>query len=168
MQNLLTIFRKWSTFLSIGFLLAFSLKGIAVFSQIQSVNTVQNLSFGAFTQGEGGGTVIIANDGSRSTTGSVIALNLGMSYFEAVFELEAPEGTIISILNGPDAILTGSNGGSMSLNIGDSSPGAPFISSVAPPALTEVRIGGTLSVGDASASPPGIYSGTFYVTFNNE
>lgn len=137
-------------------------------SQIQSVNTIQNLSFGAFTQGSSGGTIIINNDGSRNASGTIVPLNLGAAYFQAIFEVEAPEGTVISILNGPDAILTGSNGGSMSLKIGNSDPASPFISTVVPPLKTQISVGGTLTVGTPQQSPPGNYSGTFYITFNNE
>lgn len=132
------------------------------------VYTIQNLAFGAFYHGNTGGSVIIESDGSRSTTGDLVALNLGISYFNAIFEIEAPPGTIVSILNGPDATLTGSNGGSMSLSIGTSSPAAPFSTVLAPPSRTQVNIGGTLTVGNNAASPPGNYTGTFYITFNHE
>jgi hypothetical protein len=132
------------------------------------VYTIQNLSFGAFYHGNTGGTVIIESDGSRSTTGDIVALNLGITYFNAIFEIEAPPGTIVSILNGPDATLTGSNGGSMTLSIGTSSPVAPFSTTLSPPSRTQVNIGGTLTVGNNTASPPGSYTGTFYITFNNE
>lgn len=130
------------------------------------VYTIQNLAFGAFYHGNTGGTVMIASDGSRSATGDIVLLNLGISYFNAIFEIEAPPGSIISILNGPDATLTGSNGGSMTLNIGSSSPVSPFSTTLSPPSRTQVNIGGTLTVGNNAASPPGSYTGTFYITFN--
>lgn len=132
------------------------------------VYTVQNLAFGAFCHGNTGGSVMLTSNGSRSTTGDVIALNLGIQFFNAIFELEAPPGTIVSILNGPDATLTGSNGGAMTLSLGTSSPMAPFSTIVSPPSRTQVNIGGTLTVGNNAASPPGAYTGTFYITFNHE
>jgi hypothetical protein len=132
------------------------------------VYTIQNLAFGAFYHGNTGGSIIIENDGSRSTTGDLVALNLGITYFNAIFEIEAPPGTIVSILNGPDATLTGSNGGSMTLSIGTSSPATPFSTTLPPPSRTQVNIGGTLTVGNNAASPPGAYTGTFYITFNHE
>jgi hypothetical protein len=137
-------------------------------SQITSVTTIQNLSFGAISQGNSGGTVIINSSGSRTTTGSVVPINLGISYFQAIFEIEAPRGTIVSILNGPDATLTGSNGGTMSLHIGIAEPGTPFQTDVEPPGKTQVSVGGTLTIGDAATSPPGNYNASFYITFNNE
>ena len=133
-----------------------------------TIYTVQHMSFGAFSIGNSGGTVVIANNGTRTVTGDVLALNLGTSYFQAIFDVEAPIGAIVSILNGADATLTGSNGGSMLMRIGNSDPTSPFIITVAQPARTPVKIGGTLTVGNSAANPPGNYSGTFYITFNLE
>lgn len=133
-----------------------------------SVYTIQNLSFGAFSHGNTGGNVIISNSGTRSVTGDVIPLNMGVQYFHAIFEIDAPQGSIISILNGPDATLTGSNGGSISLQIGNSDPASPFTITVPQPVRTQVNIGGTLTVGSPAANPPGTYTGTFYITFNQE
>ena len=132
------------------------------------VTTYQHLKFGAFTQGASGGTVVISNTGSRSVTGTVVGLNLGITYYQAIINVEAPPGSLISITNGPDATLTGSNGGSITLHIGNSSPGSPFSTSIPPPGVTPVNIGGTLTVGNSTAAPPGAYSGTFYITFNQE
>jgi len=132
------------------------------------VYTYQNLKFGAFTQGASGGTVVVGADGTRSVTGTVVALNLGITYFQAIFNVEAAPGSLISITNGADATLTGSNGGSITLHIGSSDPGSPFNTTVSPPATTTVNIGGTITVGNSTAAPPGAYSGTFSVTFNQE
>lgn len=133
-----------------------------------SVYTVQNMNFGAFAPGSAGGTVTLSPDGLRSTAGTIVPLNLGFNYFQAIFEIEGPPGFIISMLNGPDAVLTGSNGGSMSLRLGASNPMAPFVNSIAPPGRTLVNFGGVLTVGNQTTVVPGTYSGTFYVTFNQE
>jgi hypothetical protein len=133
-----------------------------------TVYTVQNLSFGAFSNSGAGGTVIIGANGSRMVTGGIIALNLGVSAFQSMFEIDAPYGSIISLLNGPDATLTGSNGGSMVFRIGASDPSSPLITIVNQPARTTVNIGGTLTVGSLAANPPGAYNGTFYITCNYE
>ena len=131
------------------------------------VNPAQGLIFGAFFQGTGG-SVIIYPDGSRSVTGDIIQANLGIPFSPAIFEIDANRGTIISILNGPDAILTGSNGGYLTLHIGSASTGSMFISTAAPPARTQVMVGGTLTVGNSLANPSGMYSGSFSVTFIQE
>jgi len=129
------------------------------------IDPAQGLSFGAFFQGTSGGTVIIYAAGSRSTTGSIIQANLGFSFSPAIFEVDAEPGTIVTISNGPDATLTGSNGGTMSMHIGSSSLGSPFIATAVSPARTQIRIGGTLTVGSSLANPPGNYNGTFSITF---
>lgn len=129
------------------------------------VNPAQGLVFGAFFQGVTGGSVIIYPDGSRSVTGDIIQANLGVPFSPAIFEVDANPGIIISILNGPDAILTGSNGGTLRLHIANASTGSQFVSTILPPARTQVRIGGTLTAGNALANPAGVYSGTFSITF---
>jgi hypothetical protein len=133
-----------------------------------SVYTVQNISFGAFSIGSTGGTVIISNSGARSVTGDVIPLNLGTLFFQSIFDIDAPLGSIVSILNGSDVTLAGSNGGSMSMHIGNSDPPGPFVITVPQPTRTPVSIGGTLTAGTPVANPPGTYTGTFYITFNLE
>jgi hypothetical protein len=132
------------------------------------VYTTQNLAFGAFYHGNTGGTIVIGNDGTRTVTGDVVGLNMGMTYYNATFDIEAPPGTIISISNGPDVTLTGSSGGSVILKIGSSYPAAPFTTTLSPPARTQVSIGGTLTIGNNASTPAGNYSGTFYITFNHQ
>lgn len=130
------------------------------------VETFQNLHFGTLAQASGAGTVTVLNNGTRQATGGVILINQGASFFQSIFDVETAAGSLISITNGPDATLTGSNGGTLTLTIGDSDPGSPFNTSVTPPLRTPVNIGGTLTV--PAASPAGVYSGVFYVTFNQE
>ena len=130
-----------------------------------SVIAFQNLSFGAIIQGFSGGTVIKYPSGSRSVTGDLIQANLGYPYYPAIFEVGANLGTLVTILNGSDVILSGSNGGTMTLHLGASLPASPFVNTLIPPGLTQVRIGGTLIVGNALANPAGSYSVTFTVTF---
>jgi hypothetical protein len=133
-----------------------------------SVLTAQNLSFGAFFHGVTGGTVIIDYDGIRSTTGDIILANLGYTFFPMIVEVDAEPGYLVHIMNGPDVSLSGSNGGSMILHLGDASTGNMFICTAIPPGKTEVRIGGTLTVGNPGANPAGSYSGSFQVTFIQE
>lgn len=129
------------------------------------VNPSQGLIFGAFYQGVTGGTITVFPDGSRSTTGDIVQANLGIPFSPAIYQIDANVGTLISIMNGPDITLTGSNGGSLHLHIGSSIPASPLITTAISPARTQVTIGGTLTVGPPLANPSGNYSGTFSVTF---
>lgn len=130
-----------------------------------TLNVAQGLSFGAFAQGASGGSVIIYPNGTRSATGNIILIGLGFLYNPANFEVDANQGTLITIVNGLDATLTGSNGGSLTLHIGSSIPVSPFITSALPPTRNQVYVGGTLYVGSPLAAPAGSYSGSFEVTF---
>jgi hypothetical protein len=133
-----------------------------------SISTYQNMHFGSFSQGASGGTILLSNTGVRSSGGTVLLLNIGVGWYHAIFEIEAPENTLLSISTSPGATLTGSSGGTMSLALGSPYPGSPFVSTVPPPGRTQLRIGGTLTVGNSSAAPPGNYTGSFYITINNE
>jgi len=132
------------------------------------VSTVQHLNFGDIILGPTGGTVTVHSDGTRTSTGDIVLGNFGSSYSPALIEVEANRGTLITILNGPDATLTGSNGGTMTMHIGLSYPTSPFVTTYNYPARTLVYIGGTLTVGTSSANPEGAYSGSFMVTFIQE
>ncbi len=128
-------------------------------------NPAEGLRFGAFFQSPSGGTITINPNGTRVTTGGVIEADLGYVFAPANFTITSEPGTLISIVNGPDVVLTGSNGGSMTLHIGSSSPSSPFITTVSPPLQTSVKVGGTLTVGTPVANPSGYYTGSFLVTF---
>jgi len=155
--------------LQAGLLFLFLFNGSLVNAQILAVNTIQNLSFGTFSQGAIGGTISVSNTGVAATTGTVVSLTFGgiNDVLPAIFEVEAPVGTVVSVSNGPDANLTGNNGGTMILHLGSSNPMTPF--AVAnQTGRTYINIGGTLTIGNQSSTPPGAYSGTFYITINNE
>lgn len=133
-----------------------------------SVYVAQDLNFGTFLQGKYGGTVTIYPNGTRSITGDLMPITLNMAYFQAIFEIVAPTGTIISILNESDVVLTGSNGGYITLHIDNSEPSSPFIINVPYPERTRVNVGGTITVGNPLIAKAGLYSGTFSIIFNQE
>ena len=130
-----------------------------------TVSTAQQLRFGSFIQAGVNGTVTVTYDGFRTATGSIILPNMSSIVTPALFIVDAEPGTLITIVNGPTAILTGSNGGTISLELGQSNTHSPFITRSQ---YTEVFIGGTLTVGSLSANPAGFYNGTFQVTFIQE
>lgn len=128
------------------------------------VATFQNLSFGAVIQGTVGGKVIIDPQGSRTVTGDLIPVNMGYSYYPAIFEIKAIPGCLITIVNGPDITMNGP-GGTITMHIGTSIPNSPFVNTRNPSSPIQVRIGGTLTVGNSMANPSGNYIGNFTVTF---
>ncbi len=130
-----------------------------------SVHTIQNISFGTYFQGHNGGTVNISNKGSRTVSGDIIPARMG-SYYPAIIELEAVPGSIISILQGEEIKMYGSNGGYLTLQLSEPDKGSSFmIPEDENSENTLIRIGGTLIIGDAQSSPSGNYSGDFSITF---
>jgi len=125
--------------------------------------TGMGLQFGAFCSGATGGTVTVTSGGVRSSTGSIILVSLGYSFAPAEILVTGNIGTLVTISNGTDVSMTGSNGGSISLHLESASTGTPFIIN----SITGVNvfIGGTITVGIPGANPPGAYNGTFNVTF---
>ena len=112
--------------------------------------------------------MIVLSNGARFSTGSVILVNQGYLYYPAIFLLEGNPGTIVHLLNGPDALLVGSNGGTMTLQLGEATPGDPIIVNVNPPGTMQIRIGGTLVVGNQMSNPAGFYNGPFSLMFIQE
>jgi len=133
-----------------------------------SASFIQNLAFGAFAPSGSGGTVTVSPQGIRFAVGNIVLVGLGYLYYPAIFGLEGNPGTILHPLNGPDAILPGSNGGSITLQLGTTNPGDPIILNVAPPNQMQVTLGGSLLVGDILSNPPGYYSGSFSIMFIQE
>lgn len=135
---------------------------------LMTIYSVQNLHFGTFSGGSGGGTLTLSPMGVRTVTGNVVVITQGVPGSPAIFDVDAVYGALVSLVNGPDITLSGSNGGSMSMRIGDSDPPSPFITIPTQPLRTHVKVGAILTVGSAAENPPGIYTGTFYLTFNLE
>lgn len=131
-------------------------------------NDAQPLAFGAFTPGLSGGTVTVWPDGSRSSSGDVILLNMAYLFTPGMFNIRANPGTVLSILVNPPVILNGSNGGTITLQTGGTLPVSPFVTTLPWPQETAVLLGGTLTVGNIGANPAGSYTGNFNVTFVQE
>jgi len=130
--------------------------------------TAQTLRFGAFYHGASGGTVIVDPASTRTSTGDVVLLGMGFPFSAALFEVRANRGTVVGILFGPAVSLTGTPSGSMTLRIDSSNPTSPFVSTVNFNVPIPLYIGGTLTVGNSAANPPGSYTGTFFVTIVRE
>lgn len=168
LEKYMCLFRKQILFPLVSSFILFTLSATVV-AQVKpprpiNVTVTQNLGFGVFYHGALGGSVSITPDGVRSATGDVVLLISGL-YFAAIYRITGPPGTVVSLLNGPDVLLPGSGGGTLSLHIGNSIPASPFVLTPGP---FLVNVGGTLTVGNSAANPPGSYSGTFNITFVQE
>lgn len=128
------------------------------------ITTTQFLNFGAFTIGNGRGSISVDHQGTRSSSGDVFLLNMGEPVSPALFEIKAKPGTILNIIAQNDIYLRGENGGRARLQLDSFSPGEMFISSVLPPHANSLYVGGTLFLESSSGNPAGLYSGTFTVT----
>lgn len=139
-----------------------------------TVNSTQALNFGSFclvNNGSSGGTVTVDWQGNRTATGQVMLLNSGQSPQAAVFEINLCQGRLVTLTYPSATALTGSNGGSVTLSIGPSEKGVSgsvFQVNTDCSFITQVRVGGTLTIGSNTANPGGDYSGNFSITFNQQ
>ena len=135
-----------------------------------SIVATQGLHFGTFClTSPAGGTVIVGYDGSRSKNGDIALLSKGQIAHPAIFEIKLCEGRNITINFEPTIKLIGSNGGSLTLNIGPTEKGingASFSTNSDCNFITPLRVGGILNV--PGIAIPGIYSGSFTITFNQQ
>jgi hypothetical protein len=106
--------------------------------------------------------VTVTFNGFRTATGDIILPYISAIISPALFIVDAEPGTLITIVNGPSIELSGKNGGTLALLLGESSTGSPFITVGT---STDVFIGGTLTVKSLLATPAGEYIGSFQVTF---
>jgi len=135
---------------------------------IVTFNDAQPLAFGAFSPGASGGTVTVAPSGTRSSAGDVVLLSMGFIYTPAMFYVRANPGTVLSVLVSPPVTLTGSSGGTLTLQVAGTLPASPFVTTLPWPQQTTVLIGGTLTAGNIASNPPGTYTGNFTVIFVQE
>jgi hypothetical protein len=128
---------------------------------------MEELSFGSFSTGASGGTVVISPEGFRTSTGSVILM--GGTFNQAFFEIKLIPGRMVQIILGPQIQLTRiGGGGSMNMQVGPTDKGTSFVTSGGHPFFNRVNVGGTLYVGSSVANPAGQYKGQFSVTFIQE
>jgi hypothetical protein len=126
------------------------------------VRNYQDLNFGTFYKGVTGGDVIIDAWGGRTVTGDVIAIG-SMSYCPAIFEIDVEPGTRISWV-GSTTSLTGSNGGSMELEVSSTENSRVAAADVA--GIIRLSVGGVLTISPTTI--PGSYTGSFAITFIQE
>ncbi|HSP12805.1 MAG TPA: DUF4402 domain-containing protein [Salegentibacter sp.] len=163
---------------NIGFLMGILVVG--VFQQLSAqenppvpieveVRTSQNLNFGSFVAGTAGGNVTVSDNSNRTVDGDIFELNFGQNTSAALFDVYANPGTIIQIQDSsPYTLENQETGAEIKLFIDSYSTGQRTFVTQAANAETpnEVFVGGTLQIpADNSGMLPGIYNGTFTLTF---
>lgn len=123
-----------------------------------SITNTGDLDFGTFFPGTGG-TVVIATDGTLSTTGDV--LSLLDDYSAASFDISGVADAEFSITLPANAELT-SGANTMTVSNFVSDPDASGTLNAG--GTSDLSVGATLTVADSQAA--GTYSGTFNVTVN--
>jgi len=139
-----------------------------------TVRSTQAINFGAFclvNNGSSGGTVTVDWQGNRTATGQVMLLNSGPAPQAAIFEINLCQGRLVVINYPATTMLTGSNGGSVKMTIGPTEKGpsgSAFQVNTNCNFITQLRVGGTLTINSNSANPAGDYSGNFSITFTQQ
>jgi len=138
------------------------------FAQVSITNT-QTLHFGTICLTGTAGTVTVGSDGIRTSTGNLILLSLSPVAQPAIFEIMNCPGGSVSLTFNATTILTGSNGGELTLDLGPTEKGisgSVFTTISDCNFITPVNMGGTLHIPDAAIA--GTYTGSFDVTINME
>ena len=132
-----------------------------------TVIATQGIHFGTFClTGGAGGTATVGYDGTRSSTGNIALLSITPTAQPAIFEIKLCEGRNVNITYDATTTLTGSNGGTLTLDIGPTEKGlsgASFTTNSDCNFVTPLRVGGTLHI--PGTAIPGIYTGSFAITF---
>ncbi len=146
----------------------------ASFSQSEKVepsitaSVKQSINFGSFCLiGNSGGTITVAFDGSRTSTGGIVLLSNAPIATQAIYEIKLKKEQNIIITYNPKALLTNSNGSKLLFDVGPSDKGingSSFKIGGDNNFTTQLQLGGTLHI--PSTAPPGNYLGSFDVTFN--
>jgi hypothetical protein len=139
-----------------------------------SINATQALSFGSFSLESlsgPGGTVTVDWQGNRTATGQIVLLSSAPSHQAAIFEVNLCQGRSVIITYPSTTVLTGSNGGTLLMEIGPTEKGVSgtsFQVNTDCSFVTQLRVGGKLYVENNQANPGGYYTGNFYITFNQQ
>jgi len=142
-----------------------------------TARVTKDLCFGdlSLESSSAGGTVSVDCNGIRSFTGDVYLMNSGESCSPAILEFILCPGRSVKVIYTTASQL--SDGAfSMNMAIGNISIGSTVITASGQSFFSNkgcndihyIQIGGTLTVGNLLANPPGEYTGTFSVTLAQE
>jgi hypothetical protein len=138
--------------------------------QTITATQTQSINFGTYcVTGSSGGTVTVGWNGSRTSTGDIFLLNTKPVAQPAIFEIKLSTGRSVSFRYAPTGILNGSNGGSLTFDIGPSEygiNGSTFTVNSDANFFIPFNVGGTLYI--PANAIQGTYSGNFDIIFNQE
>jgi hypothetical protein len=140
-------------------------------SRVITVDATQPLNFGTFclsNSGSNGGTITVNYDGSRTSTGDVVLLSGPETPAPAIFEVNLCPGRDIAINYTSTIVLNGDQGGTMTMDVGPTEKGANgavFQVTQDCNFITQLRVGGTLTLGPNTSNPAGVYTDNFSITF---
>ena len=149
---------------------AFSIAQPVIPQRTITIIATQAIHFGTVClTGGTGGTVTVGYNGSRISTGDLLLISSVPTAQPAIFEIKLCQGRTVSIEFDTTIPLYGSNGGSLTLDLGPTEKGpsgSSFSTNNDCNFITPLRMGGTLHI--PGTAIPGIYTGNFALTFNQE
>ena len=149
--------------------LIFLFTGIFPSDSLAQIDVFQEspLVFGAMILSETSGSVTLNPNGGRIANGGIILINAS-EFHPMILSVEAMYGSTIQIQFSTEQKLFGDNGGEIGLTLNATDPASPFTSLLTPPERTTIYVGGTLSLGNRSTTPPGVYTGSVTLIFIQE
>lgn len=122
------------------------------------------MSFGRFSTGDQGGSIIVPSNGAAISTSTVITADSNIN--PATFSVSGAKNATFSVTlpEGP-ALLTSTSGDTMEVSDWTASSGQGNDEYVLAGGTQKVSVGATLRVGSINNNPKGVYSGSYKVTF---
>lgn len=127
----------------------------------QSVSLIQDFNFGSFITFGLGGTITVSSEYIVTKTGDIILKSIPTP---AIFDLYVESGKTVQLTYDKNVTIVGDSGGTIMLALIDPSPTGNG-SIVTGPTPTRIILGGTMTIGSASVTQVGKYSGNLQVDF---
>jgi hypothetical protein len=135
-----------------------------------SVNVLilRHPSFGSFYSGNGGGSITVELDGTRTSEGDIVLMSSGNAIAPAVFEVRCAPFSMIQLFRDSYFILRSSNGSTVKAKIISTNPSFPFVSPANSAQGFTVTASVQLELEAGQTLAPGAYSGGFQTSWITE